>query len=133
MCCLRPILAVGFLLAAASASKAQRPAHPTGMYCGESEVKEMGSLRASGIEGTVVDPAGEEIPRARVKVQVQGSKKLLVDIWADYHRRFRLLLLQPGTYWLGVSAPGFNLHIWELKIVRSLGVVKLRAVLSLGT
>jgi hypothetical protein len=103
------------------------------MYCGGSEVKEMGSLRASGIEGTAVDPAGEEIPRARGQVQVQGSKKLLVDIWADYHGRFRLLLLQPGTYWLGVSAGGFNLHIWELKIMRSLSVVKLRAVLSLGT
>jgi hypothetical protein len=129
MSCLRPILAVGFLLAAGL--QAQTPDHPTGLYNGGNELRRMGRLRASGIEGTVEAEGGGEIPRA--SVQVQGSKKILVDMWADDHGRFRLLLLQPGTYWLGISAGGFNLHIWELKIVRSLRVVKLRAVLSLGT
>jgi hypothetical protein len=131
MSCLRPILAGGFLLAVGL--QAQTPEQPNGLYNGGNELIKMGSLRASGIEGTVEDPFGGEIPRASVQVQVQGSKKILVDIVADDHGRFRLLLLQPGTYWLGVSAPGFNLHIWGLKIERPLGVVKLRAKLSIGT
>jgi len=45
---------------------------------------------------------------------------------------FRLLGLLAGHYWLGISAPGFDLDYWRLTIW-PVGEVRIRAVLTLGT
>jgi hypothetical protein len=81
----------------------------------------------------VVDPAGEGIRWARVQVQLRGSDIILRDIEAGRKGRFHLPLLKPGRYWLGVSAPGFNLHVWELELRDHAGTKALRVELSLGT
>ena len=80
-----------------------------------------------------MDPAGSVIPRARIQLQIQGSDEILLDIEADEKGRFRLPTLQPGMYWLGISSPGFNLHFWELRVVRDTGGKTVRAKLCLGT
>jgi carboxypeptidase family protein len=85
---------------------------PRGMFIGGNELRDMGKLRAEQVGGSVVDPNGSEIGRARIQIQVQGSEKILRDIAADEKGRFRLPSLPQGIYWLGVSSPGFNLHFW---------------------
>lgn len=37
---------------------------------------------------------------------------------ADENGRFRLPKLAPGAYWPGISKYGFQLHVWDLRIVR---------------
>jgi hypothetical protein len=56
-----------------------------------------------------------------------------VDITADEKGRFRLPTLRKVTYWLGTSSPGFNLHVWTLRIVSLGGTKKLNPKLSVGT
>jgi hypothetical protein len=67
-------------------------------------------------------------------VQVRGSDKILENIPVNEKGHFHLpRLLRPGSYWLGVSGPGFNLHFWELQIDARASKQSLRVELSVGT
>ena len=121
------------LLTVGSVLSAQVPHVPRGMYCGGNQLVYAGSLRGAHVTGIILDPSGAAIRRARIQVQIQGSDKILQDFEADEEGRFRLPRLPSGSYWLGISSPGFNLHYWELKIVHRTRTTKLRVGLSLGT
>jgi hypothetical protein len=112
---------------------AQLPDPPGGMYCGGNELRFEGNLRGSTIAGSVRDPEGHAMPRVRVQVQVQGRHEILKDFSADDQGRFQLRGLPVGQYWLGFSAPGFNLHYWHLTIARFRGGPCVWVALSLGT
>jgi len=103
------------------------------MYCGGNQLVDMGLLRAESVSGSVADPAGSAIPRARIQVQIQGDERILHDIVANEKGKFHLMSLRPGVYWLGISSPGFNLHFWELRVLRDAGAKTMRVKLSLGT
>ena len=120
------------LLTVGSALSAQVQHGPRGMYCGGNQLVYAGSLRDAHVTGIVVDPSGAAIPRARIQVQLQGSDKILRDVKADAEGRFRLPRLPRGSYWLGISSPGFNLHYWELKIVHRTRTTKLSYGFELG-
>ena len=110
-----------------------QPRFPRGMYCGGNQLVYAGSLRDVHVTGLIVDSSGAAIPRARIQLQIQGSDKILRDAEADETGRFRLPRLPKGSYWLGISSPGFNLHYWELNIVHRARTTTLRVELSLGT
>lgn len=98
------------------------------MYCGGNEmIVAPEPIRSAKVTGTVLDPTGLELPGARIQLQVQGSNSILLDITADEKGRFHLPKLQPAAYWLGISRAGFNLHVWDLRITRSGGTVRLRS------
>jgi hypothetical protein len=127
--------ALTFLVATVAFAQSQPSAKPIGMYNGGNEtVTYARSIRATGVSGTVVDSVeSTSIPRARVQVQIQGSGSILVDVTADARGRFRLPKLNTGTYWLGISASGFDISIWSLHIVRVGLRKKLVARLHIGT
>ena len=104
------------------------------MYCGGNQIVQYSDpIRARNLAGTVFDQSGATIAAARIQVQRQGSEALILDITADENGRFRLPKLEPGTYWLGISIYGFNLHVWDLRIVRFGWTKKLNPKLSVGT
>ena len=104
------------------------------MYNGGNErVQYARPIRAASLSGTVADITGVPVPGARVQVQAQGQKVLIVDIKAGERGGFRLPQLRRGNYWIGISAYGFDLHVWELHIVRFGGSKKLNARLHVGT
>jgi hypothetical protein len=122
------------VLLGSAVAHAQDATGPKGMYCGGNELVQYSEpIRAARLAGTVFDQVGGKIPHARVQVQVQGSESLLVDITADEKGRFRLPTLRKATYWLGISSPGFKLHVWTLRIVSLGGTKKLNPKLSVGT
>jgi len=113
---------------------AQSGPGPKGMYCGGNQIIQLSRpIRAANVMGTVLDQSGATIPGARIQLQIQGSESLLVDITADENGRFRLPKVQRGAYWLGISTPGFNLHVWDLRIVRFGRTKKLSPKLTVGT
>jgi hypothetical protein len=126
--------AVFSLLLASQTAWAQVPPGPKGMYCGGNEIIQYSRhIRARNLKGTVFDQSGATVAEARIQVQRQGSDALVVDITADGNGRFRLPKLEPGAYWLGISKYGFQLHVWDLRIVR-IGCSKaLKSKLSVGT
>jgi hypothetical protein len=76
------------------------------------------------ITGTVTDPTGSAISTAAAKLTNTGTG-LVQSAVTDEEGNFRFLLLQPGTYSLQVSAPGFKSLLRDGLIVevdRSLGV-----------
>src|SRR6516225_7227981 len=76
------------------------------------------------ITGTVTDPTGSAISTAATKLTNTGTG-LVQSAVTDEEGNFRFLLLQPGTYSLLVSAPGFKSLLRDGLIVevdRSLGV-----------
>jgi hypothetical protein len=104
------------------------------MYCGGNETIQYSlRIRARSLKGTVFDLSGATVAAARIQVQRQGSGVLLVDIAADDSGRFRLPKLEPGNYWLGISKVGFQLHVWDLRIVRFGRSKELKPKLSVGT
>jgi hypothetical protein len=62
-------------------------------------------IRAANVMGTVLDQSGAKIPGARIKLQIQGSESLLVDITADENGRFRLPKVQRGALGGRIVAP----------------------------
>jgi len=112
-------------------AKAQDEPRPQGMYCGGNQMVPEGAVRASKARGVIL--FGDDVmPNARIQVQVKGKRDILVQVQADFSGRFKLPTLRPGDYWLGVSAPGFNLHYWDLTVTRRSGTKALRVALSLG-
>src|SRR5258708_6533757 len=111
---------------------AQLPDAPRGMYVGGNELRFEGNLEGSAIAGSVHDREGNAIPRTRVQVQVQGRDEILKDSSADDKGRFKVRGLPAGQYWVGFSAPGFNLHYWHLTVARFRGRPYLQVALSLG-
>ena len=113
---------------------AQDAPGPNGMYCGGNQtVQYSRPIRAASVTGTVLDVTGATIPGARIQLQLKGSESLLVDITADASGQFRLPKVSRGTYWLGISKYGFNLHVWDLRIVRFGGTKRLSPKLTVGT
>jgi len=106
---------------------------PSHMYRGGNmQIRESDPIAASIVFGRVLDPVGESIPRATIQVQLRGSESILVDMKADKKGYFRLPKLPPGLYWQGISAPGFQLQVWDLQI-NALGSAKrLDPQLALG-
>ena len=119
------------VLAAGVVSSAQDLRFPRGMYCGGNQLVYVGLLRSARM--IVTDPSGAAIPRARIQAQIQGAEKILFDIKTDAKGRFRSPRLPKGSYWLGISSRGFNLHYWEWKVVDRPRTVTLQVELSLGT
>jgi hypothetical protein len=104
------------------------------MYCGGNEIIQYSRhIRTRSLKGTVFDQWGATVAAARIQVQWQGSDALVVDITADENGRFHLPKLKPGTYWLGISKYGFQLHVWDLRIVRIGWSKDLKSKLSVGT
>jgi carboxypeptidase family protein len=104
------------------------------MYCGGNEMIQYSRrIRARSVRGTVFDQSGATVAAARIQVQRQGSDAFVVDITADENGQFRLPELPPGAYWLGISKYGFQLHVWDLRIVRLGWSKKLKPRLSVGT
>lgn len=100
-------------------AQAQDSPAPRGMYCGGNQiVGNANRIRAREISGTVFDSTGYVLPNAHIQLQVQGKDPHLVDAMANERGDFCLRGLPPGLYWLGIAAPGFNLHIWEVRVVR---------------
>lgn len=126
---------IAAVLVLLSAESGEAETGPKGMYCGGNEiVQSVDPLRATTLSGVVLDAVGaSEIPTAKVQIQRQGSDAILLEIHADDHGRFRLPKLPTGAYWLGISHPGYNLHVWDIRIVRFGRAKKLNAKLSLGT
>jgi hypothetical protein len=118
------------MLASAMALSAQD--WPRNMRSGN-QLIDMGPLDAAHVKGTVVDPTGAAIAGARVQVELRGSEELLQDTESDNQGHFRLRRLRPGNYWLGISAPGFNLNYRELKIAHGAGTKTLQVKLRVGT
>jgi len=132
---MRVWLGYGILVSAAAATllAAQLSDVPQGMYCGGNRLFSEGHLKGSGVAGTVFDPAGEPVPKARVQVEMQARDRMVKDFAADDKGRFRLKGLHEGEYWLGVSAPGYNLHYWHLTVSHSFGEAAVQLALSPGT
>lgn len=65
----------------------------------------IGQRRQATIEGVVTDPSGAVVPNARVEVAAPGSVRSAVT---DTAGRYSLGGLQPGSYQLKISAPGFS-------------------------
>jgi hypothetical protein len=104
------------------------------MYCGGNEIIQYSRhIRARSLKGTVFDQSGATVAHARIQVQRQGSDTLVVDITADENGRFRLPKLEPGAYWLGISKYRFQLHVWDLRMVRIGWSKDLKSKLSVGT
>jgi hypothetical protein len=122
------------LLASSEAAWTQGAPGPKGMYCGGNEtIQYSRSIRARSLRGTVFDQLSVTVAAARVQVQRRGSEALVLDITADENGRFRLPKLEPGAYWLGISKSGFQLHVWDLRIVRFGWPKDLKPKLSVGT
>jgi hypothetical protein len=121
------------ILVGSGIAGAQDASAPQGMYCGGNEmIVSAEPIRAAKVTGTVLDPTGLELPNARIQLQLKGSNSILLDITADAKGRFHLPKLQTAAYWLGISRAGFNLHVWDLRITRSGGTVRLKAKLTFG-
>jgi len=128
------VAAVVFMFVLAAPTWEQNAPGPTGMFCGGNQMVQYAHpVRATKLSGAVFDVLGAPLPGARVQVQIRGEETLLVDMTADNSGRFRLPKLRPGHYWLGVSADGFNLHVWDLRIVRLGWMKMLRPKLTIGT
>ena len=122
------------LLLASQTAWPQVSPGPKGMYCGGNEIIQYSRhIRARGLGGTVFDQSGATVAAARIQVQLQGADTLVVDITADENGRFRVPKLEPGAYWLGISKYGFQLHVWDLRIVRLGWSKELKSKLSVGT
>src|SRR6516165_3865096 len=65
------------------------------------------SVTDGAISGTVTDATDAAIPGAQIVVRNEGTGKE-VPLTADGSGFYKAALLQPGTYSLIVTAPGFN-------------------------
>jgi hypothetical protein len=119
------------LVIALKSSPAQVPDEPGKLCCGRYWTFQ-GNLRGSAVSGTVVDPTGAAVSGARVQVEVEGHAKILREIHANDKGQCHLRGLPQGHYWLGISAPGFELDYWRLTIWPA-GEVRIRAALTVGT
>ena len=73
---------------------------------------------AGGFTGTVLDPNGAMIARARIKIVERNSKDSF-DVTGDDEGRFRIPVAASGTYDLIVEQPGFQkLEISQLTIAQ---------------
>lgn len=106
---------------------------PNNFFNGGSRVVDEGPLRAGTITGVVVDNSNRPLTSARVQILGGSTKRVFHDIRTGEKGRFDIPRLKPGKYRMGISSPGFNLHLWDLEIVTR-GVSRtLRVQLSLGT
>ena len=122
------------MLTLASLAQAEDPLGPKGKYGGGNEtVLYSRVIRAVSIRVTVADITGAPIPGARIQVQIPGKDSLLIDLRADEQGRYQLIGLPRGVYRLGISSPGFNLHVWKLRLVRLGWKRRLIAKLHVGT
>ena len=87
----------------------------------------------SNLQGTVSDPSGAFVPRARVEVTRNGQ--LVANNVTDAEGRFSLALAKPGNYQLQVSAPSFQIAVRALDLrpldLRQQSAVKFDIVLVL--
>ena len=66
------------------------------------------SITTGAIEGKVTDSEGIPIPGAEVKISSPNMIGGTRSIVTDANGKFRVVLLQPGTYSIGVSLTGFT-------------------------
>ena len=119
-----------------SSLHAQSPREsPRNMYCGGNQIVEFEKgVSAYRITGVVYDDFGSDpIPNATVQVESKATHKLVLDLRANSSGEFEVRGLRPGHYWFGVSAPGFNLHIWDLVVPRWRISKRINPSLTLGT
>jgi Carboxypeptidase regulatory-like domain len=85
---------------------------------------------AGTIEGTVIDPSGSVIPKARVELRNSVSGYHQSTTSAD-DGTFRLSNIPPNPYHLEVTAPGFA-HFTQDVTIRSAVPLQLKATLALA-
>jgi len=85
---------------------------------------------AGTIEGTVIDPSGSVIPKARVELRNSVSGYHQSTTSAD-DGTFRLSNIPPNPYHLEVTAPGFA-HFTQDVAIRSAVPLQLKATLALA-
>ncbi len=61
----------------------------------------------AGLQGTITDPSGAVLPRARIEAHNVGTRALW-ETASDEAGRYRLPVLPPGEYELRVAAEGFQ-------------------------
>jgi Carboxypeptidase regulatory-like domain len=123
------------LALATSYSIAQRPHDfPTKMYCGGNQsVTYEEKLVASDLAIQIGDIGSSPMPNATVQLENQSKHILVLDKKADGDGKFRVRGIPPGKYWLGFSAPGYNLHYWTLTVPKSSKKAQLLVQLTVGT
>ncbi|MBV9269298.1 MAG: carboxypeptidase regulatory-like domain-containing protein, partial [Acidobacteriaceae bacterium] len=67
----------------------------------------VGQTFTSSIAGVVSDPTGGQVPNARVELKNTGTNDLRVATSAG-NGSYQFSNLQPGTYQITVTAPGFK-------------------------
>lgn len=63
----------------------------------------------ASLSGTITDPSGAQVPSATVQL-VNTATRVSSHVNADQQGRFLFNFLQPGTYQLDVTAPGFSAY-----------------------
>ena len=67
----------------------------------------LGQIPTAAIHGSVIDPSGGVVASAEVKVRQRGTG-LTRKVSTTGEGAFRIEALEPGTYEIGVSSPGFE-------------------------
>jgi outer membrane receptor protein involved in Fe transport len=91
----------------------------------------LGQLTLSTIRGTVGDPSGAPVVGASVSlvnVATSARREVITTDTGD----FEVPDLQPGTYRLTASAPGFKMFVAEDIVLESTQIRRINAVLELG-
>src|SRR5512146_2970205 len=87
--------------------------------------------RAGQIVGTVRDPQGAAISHASVEVSnVATGQQSAVAVVTDQFGNFSFGLLPPGTYRVGIAAPGFAPVAADAVHVDPAGTATVEAILS---
>ncbi len=90
------------------------------------------SITTGAIEGKVTDSEGIPIPGAEVKISSPNMIGGTRSIVTDANGKFRIIGLQPGTYSIGVSLPGFTPQRRERVMVSVQKTITIDFVLQIG-
>ena len=84
------------------------------------------------IAGTVSDPSGAVVANARIAVVNEGTNQKF-ETASDDQGYFRVAHLQPATYTVNISAPGFGEYAAQHTLVTVGSVTTVDAHVTVGT
>jgi outer membrane receptor protein involved in Fe transport len=84
------------------------------------------------IAGTISDPSGAVVANARISVVNEGTNQKF-DAASDDQGYFRVTHLQPATYTVNISAPGFGEYAAQHTLVTVGSVTTVDAHMTVGT
>src|SRR3712207_2435226 len=84
-----------------------------------------------GVAGSVTDPSGAAVPRARITVEDSRTGRT-VSIAADGHGEFTIPSLPAGSYNLRIAADGFAPWVRERVVIEIDRTVRIPAELSIS-